>query len=353
MIRYFKINDPYRLLTLFLFIVATRTAVIFIGFPSSFSNYSSISQDSEQFGILFLWIIQLIEFAFGASLIPSIVLSSLLVFVQAFSLNSILIRSKALTHNTYLPAAIYILVLSASPEFMLLSPALFTITFVMIGLNYMFFHLQYRGTEENILSTGVVFGLASLFDPSSAVFIILLFSVYLFYSSTLNRRYFLLLFGVFFPYLLLWLLYLYKGEGQEFWLQISNKIFMIDSEFLIPIKQLLILVSLPLLVSIISVSRTLTGVGLTVHQIIIQKTFLLLGFFSIIALIITDEISSSALIYLAPTLAFFIAQFLLSGERKWISETVFAIILIWSLAFLFLPLLAPSALPISYDGLLK
>lgn len=353
MIRYFKINDPYRLLTLFIFIVVTRTAVIIIDFPSNFSTYYSLSQDSEKLGTLFLWITELIRFAFGTSLIPSIVLSSLLVFVQAFSLNSILIRSKALTQNTYLPAAIYILVLSASPEFMLLSPALFAVTFIMIGLNYMFFHLQYRGTEENILSTGVVFGLASLFDPSSAVFIVLLFAVYIFYSSTLNRRYFLLLFGVIFPYLLLWLFYLWRGEGQEFWFQVSNNLFITDSEFLVPINQLLILVSLPLLISIISVSQTLTGVGLSVHQIIIQKTFLLLGFFSIVSMTISDAISSNALIYLAPTLAFFVAQFLLTRERKWIAEVIFVIIFIWSITFLFLPLLAPNILPISYDGLLK
>ena len=353
MIRYFKINDPYRLLTLFLFIVATRTAVIIIGFRSNFSTYYSLSPDSEQLGTLYLWITELLQFAFGASLIPSIVLSSLLVFVQAFSLNSILIRNKALTQNTYLPAAIYILILSASPEFMLLSPALFAVTFIMIGLNYMFFHLQYRGTEENILSTGVVFGLASLFDPSSAVFILLLFTVYIFFSSTLNRRYFLLLFGVFFPYLLIWLFYLWKGESQEFWFHVSNNLFITDSEFLIPINQLLIVVSLPLLISAISVSQTLMGIGLTVHQIIIQKTFLILGFFSIVSMTISDEITSTALIYLAPTLAFFVAQFLLTRKRKRMPEVVFLILLIWGLAFLFLPILAPNILPISYDGLLK
>jgi hypothetical protein len=353
LVRYFKINDPYRLLTLFLFIVVTRTIILLYGFPFTGIHSGYFSGDNGQhLGSLFLWMTELIGFIFRDPLIPSFVLSAILVFLQAFSLNSILIRSKALSSNTYLPAACYILILSASPEFMVLSPAMFAITFVLIGINYMLFHLQYRGSEENILSTGVVFGLASLFDPSSTIFILLIFAIYIFYSNTLNRRYLLLVYGLVFPYLLIWIYYLWKGEGQEFWVQTSQNIFSISSEYLIPLNQLAVLISLPLLIAFISAIQTITGVGLTVLQIVTQKTLLLLGFFAIGAVFLNDQISANSLIYLAPTLAFFISQFLLTRERKWLSEAVFVLLLIWSLTFLILPILAPSLLPISY-GLLR
>jgi len=350
LVRYFKINDPYRLLALFLFIVATRTLILLIGFPFNGLHSSYFSGNNGQhLGSLFLWMTELIAFIFRDPLIPSFVLSGFLVFIQAFSLNSILIRNKALSQNTYLPAACYILILSASPEFMVLSPAMFAVTFILIGINYMLFHLQYRGTEENILSTGVVFGLASLFDPSSTIFILLIFIIYLFYSNTLNRRYLLLVFGLIFPYLLVWIYYFWQDVGQEFWLQTSQNIFSASSTFLIPLNQLAILIALPLLISFISAIQTITGVGLTVHQIVTQKTLLLLGVFSIGSVFLNEQISANSLIYLTPTLAFFIAQFLLTRERKWLSEVVFVLLIIWSLVFLILPILTPSLLPVNYE----
>lgn len=157
MVRYFKINDPYRLLTLFLFVAIVRVAVLLIGFPFTELHASYYTVESAlQLGPLFLWLTKFISSAFGDPLIPSVVLSSLLVTLQAFSLNSILINNKALPQNTYLPAACYVLILSSSPEFMMLSPALCAITFVLIGINYMLFHLQYRGSEENIDRKSVV-----------------------------------------------------------------------------------------------------------------------------------------------------------------------------------------------------
>jgi len=343
LVRYFKINDPYRLLTLLLFVAATRIMVYFIGLPISeqHSNYFSVT-DEQHFGTLFLWITKLISFPFQSPLIPSIVLSSLLVFIQAFSLNSILFRSKALTQNTYLPAACYVLILSASPEFMLISPALFAITFILIGINYMLFHLQYRGSEENILSTGFVFGLASLFDPSSALLILVLFIVYIFYSNTLNRRYLLLVFGVVFPYLLVWLYFFLIGEGSEFWIQTAQNIFILDAEFIIPLDQLAIMMAFPLLISVVSAGQTFTGSGLTVHQIVTQKTFLLLSLFAIGSFFLNGKVSSNSFVYMAPTMAFFISQFLLTRERKWVPEVVFLLLLLWSLAFLVLPIVAPN-----------
>ena len=352
MVRYFKINDPYRLLALFLFVIATRIAVVFVEHP--FTSLHSSYFDSEShlvYGTLFLWITWAITFIFGDPFILSVVLSGLLITVQAFFLNSILIRSKGLNQNTYLPAACYVLILSASPEFMLVSPALFSITFILIGINYMLFHLQYGGSEENIISTGFVFGLATLFDPSSAILILLPFVVYILYSNTLFRRYVLLTFGLIFPYLLIWLYSFWQGDGLAFWVQTANNLFNLDFLFLIPWTELIILAALPLFINVISAAQTFTGVNLTVNQIVTQKTLLLLGFFSFIALFLNTEVSATSIIYFVPTMAFFIAQFLLTRERKWFSEVVFILLLIWSLAFLLLPILQPEALPISYDAL--
>ncbi len=92
-----------------------------------------------------------------------------------------------------------------------------SITFVLFGLNYLLTHLKYRGTEENILSTGFTFGLAALFAKAAFFFLPFTILIYLLYSSTLNRRYFLFTFGFGMPFVLMWLYYFWNGAGAEFW----------------------------------------------------------------------------------------------------------------------------------------
>ncbi len=284
-------------------------------------------------------------------MIPSVVLSSLLVTLQAFSLNSILINNKALPQNTYLPAACYVLILSSSPEFMMLSPALCAITFVLIGINYMLFHLQYRGSEENILSTGFLFGLAILFHPPAILFIVLIYGIYLAYSSTLNRRYLLIAFGIILPFIMIWLYFLWQGQGAEFWLNLAQSLGGAERQMLIPIDELLVLMALPMLIMVVSASQTFAGIGLTNHQIVTQRTWVLLLLFGVGSVFLNDKISSNSVIYFAPTLAFFITQFLLSRERKWLPELIFIVLLLWSLGFLLLPKFVPELLPIDYSML--
>ena len=176
MVRYFKINDPYRLLTLFLFILLTRTGAILFGFPYSQLHsdlFQSVNEESVH--TIFGWFCVLLNFISSDPTIISVVISSILITLQAFIINTIFIRSKVFNQNTYIPAAIYVMLFSLSPEYILLSPQLCAITFILIGINHMFFHLQYRGSEENIFNTGVMFGLATLFEPSSFVFVFLKF----------------------------------------------------------------------------------------------------------------------------------------------------------------------------------
>ena len=298
-----------------------------------------------------LWVKDFIILLFQKPEIPSVVLSGLLIILQAFSLNSILIRSKALPQNTYLPAACYILMANASPEFLFASPQMMAVTFVLIGINNMFFHLQYRGSEENILGTGFVFGLSILFHPPSAIFIVLLYGIYIVYSSTLNRRYILITFGLLLPFIMVWVYFLWQHEGVLFWSQMGNQIFTSTEGWLVSLNDLLLLFGFPLLVALVSASQTFTGIGLTNHQIVIQRTMLFLGFFAIVSMLLNDQISTNSLIYLVPSISFFLAQFLVTSEKKWLGELVFALLFLWSIGFLILPALNGSLEIIDYSQL--
>ncbi len=206
----------------------------------------------------------------------------------------------------------------------------------------MLFHLQYRGSEENIFSTGFVLGVAILIHPSSVVFILLVYGLYLIYSNTLNRRYVLILFGILLPILMVWVYYLWIDQGTAFWNNLVADTFDVMRKIEIPVNQLTVFMGFPVLLSLVSASRSFTGIGMTNHQIIIQRTFLLLGFFALGSIFINDQINTNSLIYMIPVVAFFISQLVSDMQRKWLAELTFLVLMVWSLSSLFLPILAPE-----------
>jgi len=92
------------------------------------------------------------------------VLGFLLVFVQASIFNTLLINNQAYADNTYIPAAIYVILASLYFDFFSFSPVLLGITFLLLALNNIFSQIEFRAKrDERILNTGFYLGIAALF----------------------------------------------------------------------------------------------------------------------------------------------------------------------------------------------
>ena len=355
MIRYFKVNDPYRLLAVLIFLVATRTIALILDNP-----FTLLQSESESMGMainqgaffidgiasnagpLYYYLYALITYISTETLLISVILGAIFVMIQAFLLNTIIIRSAALNDNTYLPAIIYTILLSSSPELLFLSPEMLSITFVLIGLNFLFTHLKYRGTEENIISTGFMFGLAALFARPAALLLIFIFLVYLLYSNTLTRRYFLMAFGFFIPFIFAWLYFLWSGEGSAFWSAYFTDFVQLSARRLITGPTLLIWIAIPALLALVTAAQNFTGLGMTNNQIQIQRSMLWMAIFGIVLYLISANGSFSELIWVLPVISYFIAMFLISVQKPIIGEVAFLVLLLSSIYFLLSPLIEPS-----------
>lgn len=366
MIRYFKVNDPYRLLAVLIFLVVTRIVALVLenpflllhteseGMGTAINNGAFFIEGlSTNAGPLYYYLYAVLTFFSDNTLWLSVILATSLVMVQAFLLNAILIRSAALNDNTYLPAIIYTFLLSSSPEFLFLSPELLSITFVLLGLNFLFIHLKYRGSEENIISTGFMFGIAALFTKPAFLLLLFILLIYLFYSSTLTRRYFLMAFGFFLPFIAVWIYFLWNGVGADFWSNYFSEVVHLNSRQLIPGNNLLIWLGFPALLALITAAQNFTGIGMTNNQIQIQRSMLWLAIFGGVLFLLSANGSFSELIMIMPVITYFIVMFLNSVEKPWMGELFFQILLWGSIYFLLTPLIDQAFYALDISGLIS
>jgi len=316
-----------------LLVIITRLVFVFTGVLSpseiSVTEYVALDFTASANGPLGVWIDHLIKsvtFNFGLS----IVIASLLVILNAIQLNTLLIRNASLSENTYIPSAIYVFLMSSSSEFYFFSPALLASAFILISLNYLFYHIKYRGTEENIISTGFGIGIAGLiYTPYLWLYLFVLL-VYLVYSNTLRRRYFLMTWGFLLPVIVYWLIFFWQDLGADALSSLGIKSISLETIEMDPMK-LLMTLGFGLLISLVGFGSSFKNQGKTNHQILVQSSMSWIGFFGVItAVLFTDNGLVCGLLLIIP-LTYFCSQLILSISKNWLKESIFSLLLILGL----------------------
>ncbi|OEK07050.1 hypothetical protein [Roseivirga misakiensis] len=265
----------------------------------------------------------------------SLVLATVLILFNSILLNSIFIRNASFEESSFLPAAVMTILMSASPNFFFLSPALIGSSFIIFSLNNLFYHVKYKGSEENILGTGFSVGIAGLFFYPYFWFYPLIVIIYIFYSSTLTRRYFLLTWGFVLPYIMTWVVYLFLEQGSEFSTSIFQQI--VSAQVLGEgLNNGLMVFGFGLALSLIAAIQGFSGLGMTNHQIMVQKAMSWLGFFGVVLFAIFGDANLSGLMILVIPMSYFITKMLISINKKLLTELVFIALLGSAIATLFL-----------------
>ncbi|MFY0591640.1 hypothetical protein [Roseivirga sp.] len=332
MLSYFKKNDPFRIIGLVLILLVTRIGFfLFSSLGQSLlkdANYTSLrSGANDLLNPFFTHSGPLSDLTFIGieslgSPIFSIILAALLILFNSILLNSIFIRNSSFEESSFLPAAVLIILMSASPKFYFLSPALIGSSFIIFSLNHLFFHIKYKGSEENIITTGFTVGLAGLFFYPYFWFYLLIVIIYLFYSSTITRRYFLMTWGFVLPFLISWVVFLFLDKGAEF----TNDLFqqIVYAQVLGEgLNNGLTVFGLGLGLSIIATIQGFSGLGMTNHQIMVQKAMSWLGFFGIALFAIFGDANLSGLTILTLPMAYFTTKMLTSIKKNLLSELLF------------------------------
>lgn len=341
LLRFFRINDPYRLLGLLVTIVLISLPFLIMpsgmllselkylllgeAIASGKLMYVQVFDDTPPLASLLFGFMNLI---FGQSVLAGHIISILLIFFQASYFGILLINNKAYAENTYLPALVFGLLCFFSFDLLSFSPELMASTVLLFGLNQLFHEIEFKiQRDEIILKLGVYLGLSTFLVFSYWVFLVLTIFILITFTRAGFRKIGLMVFGFMLPHAALFTIYYYKGETDLLWqnFYLSNLTF--SGEMLISAKSLFVLAAVPLVYFVFSVFMMNREARFTKYQSQLMQVMFLWLLFSLIQVFVARQVSPASLILFAPPLAYFISHYLLLIRRKWRAELMLWIFL--------------------------
>ena len=346
MLSFFKINDPYRLAAVFLIAMMIQLPFLINPVYSTEQSYWLTIGEALKGGTMYrdVWdsmaplaatIYWLVVSLFGKSVLALNILGILLNFVVAVLINNMLIRNKVYEQNTYVPAFVFIILSSLNHSFSSFSPVQLGITFVLLALGNLLGHVEFRAKrDEQIINIGLYMGVAVLFYFPLIVFIPITLLLFIMFTGTKNRRYFLFITGSFLPLIFAFCYYWLAAEKSGYFtfhfILPYLKPDQNDTDWLYLIK-----VAIPLLILF------LLGAGsmgmqkrLNNYQIRLNQLFIVVTLLAPTMLFFTIEVTPTVLTVFLPLVTFFVVHFLLLFKRGIVGEVVtllFVSVMIFSL----------------------
>ena len=341
LLRFFRINDPYRLLGLLILLMLLSLPYFIDPAPTTIQELKSavLGEAIRDGKLMYIQVIDstapctagtfgLMNWFFGRSLLIQHVLALLLIFFQASFFAALLIQNKAYNDNTYVPAVVYGLLCFFSFDLLSFSPELLASTVLLLALNNLFKEIEFRiQRDEIILYLGVYLGVATLLVFSYVVFLFATVLILFLFTRLSVRKLFLLLFGFVLPHALLITLYFLWGETSLLWQNFYAPNLTVHGTMFITVKSVLVLCALPFGYFVFSLFMLNREARFTKYQTQLFQVMFQWMLFCIVQVWVTREFAPHALIVFVPSLAYFISHYLLLIGRRWIADTMLWIFL--------------------------
>jgi len=350
LLRYFRINDPYRLLGLFALMVLLCLPLFIDTLGTTFSELKGFlvgEKVAEGFGLYYevidstppfaSWFYGSCDFLFGRSLTGRHIAAFLLLFAQSIFIGVVFIDKKVFPENTYIPTLLFSLLTLLSFDVLSLTADLAAFGFLLVALNNLLTEIEFRGQrDETIFNLGLFISFASLFNFSYIIYLPGVFLILIIFTRNTLRKHVLLLIGFLLPHLILSSIYYINGHLADLWNRFYLSAISFPTESLISLKELLLLSSVPiayLFVSFVMLSR---NARLTKYQSQLLQTMFLWFLVGLVQIYFTTDLRPQSLLPLAPAVCFFFTHFLLLIRRKKFAEINTWLILIGLVSTLYL-----------------
>ncbi len=228
MIKFFKINDPYRLAVLAILFLAARAVVFLFDIP--FTNpelkFFLVARAMENGKWLYKDVWETAEplTAFLYYLLPNNItnfsataywLNVILLLFNAAYINIQFLRHDVLNEKTNLPAFFYLLLCFSFIELNVFSAPLLASTFLLFVASNMFSYLK-KEESQQMYYAGFFLSVASLLYLPAIVFLLVIVVSLIVFTRSEFKAYFLLLLGCLFPWMILLVIFLWKDGSNEF-----------------------------------------------------------------------------------------------------------------------------------------
>jgi hypothetical protein len=341
-LRFFRFNDPYRLLGALLILIVIglplliHPAEVTLQELKSFilgealndgkSLYIQVVDDAAPFAA---WLSGWVEALFGRSLTARHIMALLFIFFQASFFAILLINNKAYNESTYLPALIFGLLAFYSFDMLSLSPELPASTVLLFALNNLFKEIEFKvQRDEIVLNMGTYLGIASFFVFSYVVFLFGTLIILFLFTRFTFRKSLLLIFGFVLPHALLITFYFF-WDNHRFLLQhFYAPNLTLSSLTLMGFQSLWILGIVPIVYFLFSLVMLNREAHFTKYQSQLFQVMFLWLMVALVEVVITRERTPHSFYTFIPPLAYFISHYLLLIRRKRLAEAMLWILII-------------------------
>jgi hypothetical protein len=334
MLRFFRINDPYRLLGVLLILIIVslpffiqpadqtiqelKSIVVGESLHAGKSLYIRLIDDMAPFSA---WFSNATYVLFGHSILGRHILSFLIIFFQSAFFSKALVQHKVYNENTYLPALIFGLLAFYSFDLLSLSPELLASTLLVFALNNLFKEIEFKvQQDEIILNMGIYIGLASLFIFSYSAFLFGALLILILFTRITFRRAALLIFGFLLPHALIASFYFFWNHQGNLVQYFYEPNFTWQSLRLVSLKSVFLLGLIPIVYLLLSLFRLNREAHFTKYQSQLLQVMFLWILIGSVQLVFTREFTPHSLFPLIPPLTYFISHYLLLIRRKRIAE---------------------------------
>jgi len=254
-----------------------------------------------------------------------ILLSFIILFIQAIYLNQILIKHELISRNTFLTAFVYFVLMSHSLALQHLYPSLIASIFILIAIDALldielkaeFYRLSFRA--------GFNIGLASLFYFPSAVLLLFIWAVLFIYRIPNWRTWVIPIIGILTPYLFLFTYYFWNDTALDYLFHYQN--YFMDMKFKFESARGVESIIITILAFFMALSLLRVMGRINEKKIVIRKKISImfnLFFMGIIILFVNNGlISDSGIIYIP--VAIFLSIFFSDIRKLFWTDLIFSL----------------------------
>ena len=263
---------------------------------------------------------------FGKTRWIYILLGGILSVYQAGMFNSLLIRKDVYNEKTYIPALLYIVFQAASIDFLILSPGLIALTFLLYMLKSIL-ELSDRGKDQDIFRVGLSLGIATLLHfPTFAFIGVVVWGVGSFRVLAF-RQLMLVLFGISIVWVGMGIYYLFLGIFPDFYQHYILANLTLSNSPYADWQGVLWLQALPVLMALWGFTKALGERSFVNFQVSCQWLMFIWLLSGVGSLLLSPQFAVYQLIVVLPAVSFFVAHAYLLQEKRWLAELSFVSVL--------------------------
>ena len=346
MIRFFNLNDPYRLLVVLIFMIVmgviahnsmpgptyaeTKGMIVGEMMADNLSLYDEVWDSTPPLTAVVHW---LTTEAFDRSLAVRRIISVFILFFQAAFLGFLLSNNRAFEQPGFLSSFIFAVLIFFSFDTITFTREIWASLFLLLAIDRVLKQIQFRDQDENNLTLlGVYTGISSLFVFTYSIFYFAILII-LILNSRLELRQLLLFTVTFlFPHLILFTVYFMMNDQLYLWTNFYLPNFQFNTRSTMEASGLLILAAVPLTYLFFALLMALRNARMTKYQSQIFQIMVFWLIFGLIEVWIARQRTAQSLIVCAAPLAYLINFYLIRIRRARIANFMLWVFLSGTLA---------------------